>query len=138
MKITNFSCVALAFAAALVAIPDAARAQAINSNDTFQIDVPYTVTIGHKVLQPGTYTVEPLNLAGGDAPVLVIRGTDNTKTQINAKIVPTAENRVQPETRVLFHHVGGRYYFDRIWAKGAIFGYKFELPKGVRASTEEK
>src|ERR1700735_859985 len=99
----------------------------IKPADSFEITVLYPVSIGNKILQPGDYKVEPLTIAGGETPVLLFRGPNDTKQQIAAKTVPTVENRLQPETRVLYHHVGDRYYFDRIWVKGVAYGYKFEL-----------
>jgi len=43
--------------------------------------------------------VEPLNIAGGDAPVLLIRGSNDSKVPLAVKVIPTVENRLQPETR---------------------------------------
>jgi hypothetical protein len=106
--------------------------------DSFEIALLHPVTIGNNILQPGNYKVEPLSIAGGEAPVLLFQGPNDTKQQIAAKTVPTVENRLQPETRVLYHHIGDHYYFDRIWVKGVAYGYKFELPKNVKAASDER
>jgi hypothetical protein len=137
MKIRSiaFAAGVLSLTAALAVTP--ARAQ-VTATDSFEITVSNPVTIGHKTLQPGDYTVEPLNIAGGDAPVLLIRGKNDARVRLAAKVIPTVENRTQPETRVLFHHIGDRYYFDRIWVKGAAYGYKFELPKNVKSDGQEQ
>jgi hypothetical protein len=121
---------ALSLAAALAVTP--ARAQVTTTN-IFEITISNPVTIGDQTLPPGDYKVEPLNIAGGDAPVLLIRGSNDRKMRLAAKVIPTVENRTQAETRVLYHHIGDRYYFDRIWVKGAAYGYKFELPKNVKS-----
>jgi len=130
-----FAASVLSLTAALAVTP--ARAQ-ITTNDAFEITVSNVVTIGHKTLQPGDYTVEPLNIAGGDTPVLLFRGSNDTRVQLAVKVIPTVENRTQAETRVLFHHIGNRYYFDRIWVKGVAYGYKFELPKNVKSDGQER
>jgi hypothetical protein len=41
-------------------------------------------------------------------------------------------------THVLLHHIGGKYYFDRIWVKGQNYGYAFKLPKNVIARAGER
>ena len=105
----------------------------ILTSDIFEVTISNTVTIGDKMLPPGDYKIEPLNIAGGDAPVLLIRGSNDSKVRVATKVIPTVENRLQPETRVLYHHIGDRYYFDRIWVKGLAYGYKFELPKNVKS-----
>jgi hypothetical protein len=105
-------------------------------HDTFEVYLLHAVSIGRGVLPSGDYKVEPLNIAGGDAPVLIFRDSSNGREQMAVKIIPTLENRVQPETRVLYHHIGNRYYLDRIWVKGAIYGYKFELPKNATGAGE--
>jgi hypothetical protein len=125
----------LSLTAAFLAPPASAQTK---PDDSFEITLLYPVTIGNKILQPGDYKVEPLTIAGGDAPVLLFRGPNDTKQQIAAKTIPTVENRLQPETRVLYHHVGDRYYFDRIWVKGVAYGYRFELPKNVKAARDER
>jgi hypothetical protein len=130
-----FAASVLSLTAALAVTP--ARAQ-VTTTDAFEITVSNPVTIGHQTLQPGDYKVEPLNIAGGEAPVLLIRGNNDTRVRLAVKVIPTVENRTQAETRVLFHHIGNRYYFDRIWVKGAAYGYKFELPKDVKSDGQER
>ena len=108
----------------------------VTSTDIFDITISNQVTIGDKTLQPGDYKVEPLSIAGGDSPVLLFRGGNDNKVRLAAKVIPTVENRLQPETRVLYHHIGDHYYFDRIWVKGLAYGYKFELPKNVKSDSQ--
>jgi len=133
MKSTRFISVAVALAIglAMLAASNKSEAQTTN-NDRFEITLSSPVTLGNKVLQPGTYSVEPLTIAGGDAPVLLISDEKGIKVKTSAMVAPTAENRIQTETRVTLHHIGQRYYFDQIWVKGVAFGYRFPLPKGVK------
>ena len=82
--------------------------------------------------------MEPLNIAGGDSPVLVIRGDNDTRIEVSAMTAPTYATRPQSATRVLLHHIGNKYYFDRIWVKGQNYGYAFKLPKNVVARAGEQ
>jgi hypothetical protein len=143
MKGSGFISAAAAVAAglAMLAAPSEIKAQQASS-DRFNITLSHPVTIGNKILQPGNYSLEPLTLAGGDAPVLSISSVGanyGLKFQTTAMIVPTLENfnRIQPETRVFLRHIGRRYYFDRIWVKGQEYGYDFPLPKGLKGRGTE-
>jgi hypothetical protein len=104
------------------------------SSDRAPIGLSHPVTVGTKTLQPGNYSIEQLSIAGGDSPVLVIRGDNGMRVQTAVMIAPSVENRVQPDTRVVFYRIGHDYYLDRIWVKGWTYGYKFALPKGVKGS----
>lgn len=114
-------------------------------SDRFVIALSHPVTIGHAILAPGSYSVEPLTLTGGDAPVLSISSIGanySLKFRTSAMVVPTRETlqtyeSVQPETRVLLRRIGRRYYFDKIWVKGQEYGYQFPLPKGLKGRGTE-
>jgi hypothetical protein len=135
---TRFPTLAIASAIglAMLATPNTIKAQQTPS-DRFDIALAYPVTIGNKILQPGNYSVEPLTIAGGEAPVLLIGGDKGIRLETSAMVAPAIENRIQPETRVLLHHIGNRYYFDTIWVKGVAYGYRFPLPKGVKVRASQ-
>jgi len=129
----------LAMAFAVLPAPHNLNAQQIAS-DRFQVALSHPVTIGNKVLQPGNYSIEPVNIAGGDAPALSISLIDanyGRTFETTAMIVPTAQTSIQAETRVILRHVGRNYYFERIWVKGLTYGYDFPLPKGVKGRGRE-
>ncbi len=140
MRIANltFAASLLAITAVIFAVPEKAQAQSYPSSDIFDVTLAHPITINGKVLQPGNYNMEPLNIAGGDSPVLVIRGGNDTRVEVTAMTVPTSAARPQAYTRVLFHHIGNKYYLDRIWVKGQYYGYKFPLPKNVVARAGER
>jgi hypothetical protein len=140
MKTANltFAASLLAITLAIFSVPETAKAQSYPSSDIFDVTLSHPVTINGKVLQPGNYNVEPLNIAGGDSPVLVIRGDKDTRVEVSAMTVATYATRPQTYTRVLFHHIGNNYYLDRIWVKGQYYGYKFPLPKNVAARAGER
>jgi hypothetical protein len=142
MKRTSFPSsitVALAIGLATLAMPGKIEAQQ-TASDRFDISLSHPVTIGNKVLQPGNYSIEPVTIAGGDAPAVSISmiNADNGRMfETTTMIVPTAQTGIQPETRVLLRHVGHSYYFERIWVKGLMYGYDFPLPKGVKGRGRE-
>jgi hypothetical protein len=117
-----------AFAMGLAVLCLAGGLQAQQS-DVAQIYLQHSVTIGHKTLEKGLYSVEKMDLAGGDSPVLVLRGENGARTETSARAMPIVENRTQPETRVLLARVAGKYYLDKIWIKGWSYGFQFTVPK---------
>jgi hypothetical protein len=137
-KPTGFTSAAIALAIGLgmLAVPNKIEGQQ-STDDRFNITLAYPVTIGKKVLQPGNYSVEPLTITGGDAPVLLISGERGIRLKSSAMVAPAVENRIQPETRVTLYHIGQRYYFDNIWVKGVAYGFHFPLPKGVKGPGTE-
>jgi hypothetical protein len=140
MRIANltFAASLLAITSAMFSVPKKAQAQSYPSSDIFEVTLSHPTTINGKVLQPGNYNLEPMNIAGGDSPVLVIRGGKDTRLEVSAMTVSTYATRPQTYTRVLFHHIGNKYYLDRIWVKGQNYGYKFPLPKNVVARVGEQ
>jgi hypothetical protein len=131
VRIRSFLPIALAMASAFLAAPNSTAQQ--TASDRFEITLTNPVTVGNKVLQPGIYSVEPLTLAGGDAPVLSISNDGGVKLETSAMVSPALQNRIQPETRVVLRQVGQRYYFDKIWVKGLSYRYRFKLPKAAKA-----
>ncbi len=109
--------IAIAIGLAMLAVPNSIKAQQTPS-DRFDIALAYPVTIGKTILQPGNYSVTPLTIAGGDTPVLSISDEKGIRLKTTAMVAAAVQNRIQPETRVLLHHIGNRYYFDTIWVQG--------------------
>ena len=109
----------------------------MNANDAFELQLPYPVVIGRRVLQPGNYTFERLDIAGGDLPVLTIHGADGINVNIAATVSPTFSNSAPSDTHATYYHIGNNYYFNRIWVRGLNYGYKFQLPKNLRRQASE-
>jgi hypothetical protein len=130
----TFGAIALAGLGTLV-VPGKIAAQPLN--DRVDVNLPYSVTIGDKILQPGSYTIQELDSTAGHSPVLVIYGDDGMKFETSAMTIPTLENRTQSDTRVILHHIGSDYYFDKIWVQGKDYGYEFVLPNSVKQRENE-
>jgi hypothetical protein len=125
-RLFKFGSLAFVMAVAVLLAPIEGQAQP--SSDRIEVCLPYPVTLGRNIIQPGTYTIEPLNVAGGDAPVLLISGNNGTSLAAAAKIARAPGNRPQSSTSIVLTHSGGNYYFDKIWVKGGIYGYEFKMP----------
>jgi hypothetical protein len=129
-----FGAIALAGFATLVA-PNQIQAQPLN--ERVVVNLPYSVTIGDKILQPGTYTIQELDSNAGKSPVLVIYGDNGMQFETSAMTIPALEDGAQSETRVILHHIGDDYYFDKIWIQGDAYGYEFVLPNNVKQRENE-
>jgi hypothetical protein len=132
-KSFTFGAIALAGFAALVA-PNKIEAQPLN--DRVEVNLPYSVTIGDKILQPGNYTIQELDSIA-KSPVLLIYGDNGMKFETSALTISALENRTQSDTRVILHHIGNDYYFDKIWIQGKDYGYEFVLPNNVKQRENE-
>src|SRR6185295_6980777 len=56
----------------------------------------------------------------------------------NALTVATGPDEKDPkETKVVLHHIGDAYYFDKIWMEDKNYGWEFPLPDRVRALQRE-
>jgi len=106
--------------------------------DRVLVNLPYTITIGDKVLQPGDYTIRQLPSPGGASRVLLIYSDNGMKFETSAMTIPALDNRTPEDTRVVLHHFGSDYYFDKIWIQGKDYGYEFPLPDSVKARERER
>jgi len=105
--------------------------------DVVKIDLPYTVTIGDRNLPPGEYTIEQMHDTGGGSRVLLIYGNNGMKFETSAMTIPCLDPNTAPSTKVVLHHFGPDYYFDKIWIEGKDYGYEFPLPNSVKSREKE-
>jgi len=105
--------------------------------DRVDVNLPYSVTIGERTLQPGKYIIQQLNSPSGGSQVLLFYGDNGMKFETSALTIPALENRTQPDTRVMLHHIGSDYYFDKVWIQGKDYGYEFPLPNSVKMREKE-
>jgi hypothetical protein len=103
--------------------------------DGVRVKLPYPVTIGDVVLDPGEYEIRrpsPTN-----EQILRFFSNDKLRYQTAAQTIPTEDEKAAEKTRVLLHHIGGSYYLDKIWMEGRNYGFEFQLPEKVRALQRE-
>lgn len=136
IKTRNIAVITRALVAGLAGTYLIVGAQAGPVNDQVNVELPYSVTVGGKVLQPGQYEIKELNTAG-KSPVLQIFTNDGMKLETSVMTVPALENKTPEQTEVILHHIGDDYYFDKIWIQGKDYGYEFVLPGNVRAREHE-
>jgi hypothetical protein len=137
MNIRDFTYVASALALGLATMVAPSQLKAQPLWDRVDVKLPYSVTVGDKILQPGNYVIQQLEDPSGGSQVLLIYGDDGSKFQTSALTIPALENRTQPDTRVILHHIGNEYYFDKVWVAGKDYGYEFPLPNSVKMRQKE-
>jgi len=106
--------------------------------DKVMVNLPYSVTIGERTLQPGDYVIQQLPSPGGASRVLLIYSDNGMKFETSAMTIPALDNNTPENTRVILHHFGPDYYFDKIWIQGKNYGYEFPLPDAVKARQRER
>lgn len=106
--------------------------------DQVNVTLPYSVTIGDRTLQPGDYVIRQLSSPGGASRVLLIYSDDGMKFETSAMTIPALDNTTPEDTKVILHHFGPDYYFDKIWIQGKNYGYEFPLPDSVKARQRER
>jgi len=137
MKTRSFTFAASALALGLATLVMPRQIQAQPLWDRVDVNLPYSVTIGDRILQPGSYVIQQLDSPSGGSQVLLIYGDNGMKFETSALTIPALENRTQPETRIMLHHIGNDYYFDKVWIQGKDYGYEFPLPNSVKMREKE-
>jgi len=104
--------------------------------DGIKVTLPEPVTVGDKVLEPGEYEIRRPSSANRD--ILQIFNKDKMVYETNVLTVPTGPDDKDPkETKVVLHHIGDAYYFDKIWMEDKNYGWEFPLPDRARALQRE-
>src|SRR6185369_13101481 len=137
MKLTKIITSAGFLVAGTLAISTAMLAQG-PLYDKVIVDLPYRVTINSTVLEPGHYVIRQLDSPGGGSRVLQIFTDDGMKLRTSTMTIPTLDNNTPENTKVVLHHYGDDYYFDKIWIQGKNYGYEFPLPDAVKSRMREK
>jgi hypothetical protein len=106
--------------------------------DRVTVDLPYTVTVGDHVLQPGSYLIRQVDSPGGASRVLTIHSNNGMEFETSALTIPALDPTTRDDTQVVLHHFGSDYYFDKIWIQGKNYGYEFPLPDSVKARQRER
>ncbi len=106
--------------------------------DKVIVDLPYRVTVNNTVLEPGHYVIRQLDDPGGGSRVIQIFSDDGLKLETSVLTIPTLDNDTPEHTRVILHHFGDDYYFDKIWVQGKNYGYEFPVPPSIRNRTNEQ
>lgn len=133
----RFLMMACAVALALAVLPAVTQAQG-PLYDKVMVNLPYTVTVGEHVLQPGPYVIRQTESAGGANRVLQFYSDNGTQFETSALTIPTLDIGTPSDTKLVLHHFGQDYYMDKIWIQGKNYGYEFPLPDSVKARERER
>ena len=106
--------------------------------DKVIVDLPYAVTIGNKVLQPGNYVIRQNDSMGGGSRVLLIYSNGGRSFETSTMTIPALDQRTPESTKVVLHRFGNDYFFDKIWIQGKNYGYEFPLPESVKSRQRER
>jgi len=106
--------------------------------DRVNVNLPYAVTIADRTLQPGDYVIQQLRDQGGNSRVLLIYSDNGMKFETSAMTIPALDQNTPENTKVVLHHFGNDYYFDKIWIQGKDYGYEFPVPDSVKARQNER
>jgi len=106
--------------------------------DKVIVDLPYSVTIGNKVLQPGNYVIRQNPSDGGGGRVLLIYSDRGNHFETSTMTIPTLDTLTPKDTKVVLHRFGNDYFFVKIWIQGKNYGYEFPLPESVKSRERER
>ncbi len=106
--------------------------------DKITVNLPYRVTLNNTTLDPGHYVIRQLDSPGGGSRVLQIFTNKGMRLKTSALTIPALDNRTPSSTKVILHHYGSDYYFDKIWVQGKDYGYEFPLPPAVKSRERER
>jgi hypothetical protein len=106
--------------------------------DRVNVNLPYSVTIGDRTLPPGDYVIQQLRDQGGNSRVLLIYSDNGMKFETSAMTIPALDPNTPENTKVILHHFGNDYYFDKVWIQGKDYGYEFPLPDSVKSRQRER
>jgi len=135
MNRKNFAMVAGTMALGLATLMTPVKAQG-PMYDTVYVNLPYSVTIGQKTLQPGEYVIRELPTAA-KSRVLNIFSENGRHFETSAMTIAAYEVKTPEDTKIVLHHFGPDYYFDKVWIQGKNYGYEFPLPDSVKARQRE-
>ncbi|MFN7997358.1 MAG: hypothetical protein U0Q18_27325 [Bryobacteraceae bacterium] len=136
MNLKRFAISTSVMAVALTASTIAGLAQG-PMYDKVLVNLPYTVTVGDKTLQPGQYTIRELP-STSKSYVLLIYSDNGMHFETSAMTIPTLDNQTPNDTSVVLHHFGPDYYFDKVWIQGKNYGYEFPLPNSIKERQREE
>jgi transglutaminase/protease-like cytokinesis protein 3 len=68
----------------------------------------------------------------------LIYSDNGMKFETSAMTIPALDPNTPENTKVILHHFGNDYYFDKVWIQGKDYGYEFPVPDSVKARMNER
>lgn len=120
-RITMTGMLALAFLAA---------SQPLRAQERLVANIPFAFTVGKMTLPAGEYQVQKWTR---DSMMLLIQCTDRSAATFAASNA-VASNNPQPQSKLVFHRHGERYFLYQIWRAGESRGR--QLPPSAKEEEE--
>ena len=136
MKIKSFATAAGAAVLALGVWMTPAGLRGQPMYDRLHVELPYKVTLGEKVLQPGEYTIQRLPDTG-DSRILLFYTNNGLKFETSAMTIPALDQNTARDTKVILNRVGDDFYISKIWVQGKDYGYELPIPKTLKDREKE-
>lgn len=105
--------------------------------DVVKVNLPYSVTVGDKTLEPGEYTIKQNHDSGGGARILLIYSENGMKFQTSAMTIPALDPNTPRDTTVVLNQLDNDYYMSKMWIQGKDYGYEFPVPDKFRQRQKE-
>ena len=137
MKLTKLFTSAGVLAASLTFVAGLGMAQG-PMYDKIIVDLPYKVTVNDTVLDPGHYVIRQFESQAQSSRILQIYTNQGMRLKTTVQTIPALDNNTPDSTKVILHHYGNDYYFDKIWVVGKNYGYEFPLPPAVKSRQRER
>ena len=104
--------------------------------DRVTVNLPYTVTVQDKTLEPGEYIIQESNSVT-ESPVLQIYRDGGLVFETTAMTIDVVDKKTPEETSVVLQKVGDDYYLNKMWIVGKNYGYEVALPEKVKERQQE-
>lgn len=108
--------------------------------DRVNVNMPYSVTVGHKVLPPGDYVIQQQRSQADSGVLLIYSGPNGMHfetSMMSNKALPHNPENTPENTTITLHHLGNDYYYDKIFVQGKTYGYQIPLPSSVKSREKE-
>src|ERR1700733_14168645 len=100
MKMKSFATIAGAGALTLAMWITPGNIQGQPMFDRINVNLPYTITLGDKTLQPGDYTIQQLPSNGGGSRVLLFYTDSGMKFETSAMTIPALDINTARDTKL--------------------------------------
>lgn len=114
----------------MLALALLAANQPLRAQERLVANIPFAFTVGKITLPAGEYQVQKWR---SDSMMLLIQGTDQSATTFAGSNAVASDN-LQPQSKLVFHRYGHRYFLYQIWRAGESRGR--ELPPSAKEKEE--
>lgn len=118
-------------------ISNIAPAMAQPLYDRVHVNIPYTVNIGDKTLEPGEYTIQQNRDSGGGGRILLIYSDKGMHFETSAMTIAALDPDTPRHTELVLGKIGSEYYLNKMWIQGKDYGYELPMPSRLKSRQKE-